>query len=205
MEVQMKPETLAKIELSTWLFRFGNEVFWEKKNEFFPVFNVTGVQKKPDLLVKTSGKRLCAIEVKPATSFGNVTSSMKIIDYYKNYVQNNTSYYIGAEQQTITDFLIATELSVNGHLFKNESVRGVANWIRRDMNVLNSRKKCLNEFEQTFAFVRTLWKMPVFRIVRHKDVSLGVLIANSSGAPARQVMTSNKNGQWVQNFRPVVV
>src|SRR3972149_928043 len=129
MEVgKMRKERVVEINLSKWMREkssFIKGIYFNSKNEMdCETFTTKGRINKPDLVIKMDrgyGIEYIAIEVKTSESDRNVLDSGKILDYYLDYVTEQTKYYIQCEEIKIKYFIIATENSINGFLFKNES------------------------------------------------------------------------------------
>jgi len=124
----MKPEEKAEIILWDWLKTnrensFIEEVYFNRKNQVnAPIFQTSGLNKKPDFLIKIDrgyGMEYIAVEIKDATKSQRVYDANKILRvYYLNYIKGKTNYFIDKEEIKINHFVIATQFSPLGHLFK---------------------------------------------------------------------------------------
>ncbi len=213
----MKPEREVEIKLWDWLKTKGNikEVYFNSKNEVSaPIFKVEGIQKKPDLILKTQddfGLKYCAVEVKDNSKSKNVKDSLKIIDvYFKNYIEKKTKYLINNSEIRIDHFLIATQKSPEGYLYKNETLTD--NWLDKSSGKYNISRPGKYppmiprmEGERTYDFVRHLF--PLYTSIRKKyednECSMGILIGNSEDEfnPYIQSMGFNVNkNKWGQRW-----
>jgi len=128
LEADIPPEEAVKIGLAEWIETDGDaDVYWEKEPSYWkdkpqfrrPTFRVTdGSGKKPDLLIKT-GKRTFAVEVKDAEDTSSVhTGAVENFVYWKEYSLTGTEYIIESDAVDIDAFLLATQYSPEGSLFK---------------------------------------------------------------------------------------
>lgn len=210
----MKSEQKAEIILWDWLKTKSSdvvEVFFNSKNELnWKTFNVKGCQEKPDLLVVFNsgyGDRFCAVEVKPTIHSRGILSARKILNYCKTYLEGKTEYFIEGKKIEIDYFLIATESSPKGYLFKKEIL--IDNLeekekVAKRLIVTKFKSIPIREGHRTFEFVRTLWN--IFKDNRNdfeKKCGIGILIANSEDnfSPYMMVNSYNKNNQkWGQRW-----
>lgn len=116
---QLKEQEIVNL-LSDWLFAWGFNVYQNHKNTRYGVFSVKGeLKQKPDLIITPTRKIpfRCILEVKPA-HMSDVAKGTKIINYYKNFVENKTQYFIDGKKEFTPDFfLLATNQSLYGKLF----------------------------------------------------------------------------------------
>lgn len=140
-----------------WLKQSPNvyEVYFNRKNKLnAPIFKVEGESKEiPDFIVaiRLFGKEeYIAIEIKNGEEGVNIFKSNKILKiYYHNYINKLTSYWIGTKQIKIDRFIIATQYSKQGRLFrdnefiiKNGSGFENSSWINKNVPLLEySRTK----------------------------------------------------------------
>ncbi len=213
----MRKEREVEIKLHNWLKEkssFIRGIYFNSKNELdCSAFITRGRINKPDLIIKIDrgfGVEYIAIEVKTSESDRNVLDSGKILDYYSDYISNQTKYYIDCEEIKIKYFLIATENSINGYLFKNES--NIINNLTykeqtkqlAELGILPSM-----EYERTRQFVRDL--IATFCRFRKKNEmkmkpSLGILTSDfwKDKSPFIFVLSYidylNKKPKWSQRF-----
>jgi len=184
----MKPEAKAEIILWQWLKESPtvHEVYFNRKNSVHAKkFRVEGEKKEiPDLILSCNlfGKEeYIAIEVKDGDDGINVMKSDKILTlYYKNYINKKTKYFIKDKEIKINRFLVATQFSKFGRLFrdnefiiKNRSGFENDSWINKNVP--------LNEYSRTKDFYRMLihnfsekrkkWKIK-------KSEGIGILISD---------------------------
>lgn len=211
----MNPERKVEIKLWDWLKTSKSnilEVYFNSKNEVgAPIFKVSGVQKKPDLIIKYNngyGNKHCVVEVKDNSSSLNVIRADKIIDvYFKNYMDEKTEYLVEGEKIKIDCFVIATQDSVNGFLFKKESL--IDNWLDKESKskyAVSKKYKIIPRMEghRTFEFIRLLWHG--YNKIRNNyktKVGLGILIGNTEDNLNPHLMITNydsKKQRWGQRW-----
>lgn len=189
---EIKPEEKVEIMLWDWLKTKSNdiveEVYFNRINKLnAPVFTTSGINKKPDFLIKIDmgyGIKYIAVEIKDNNRSANVYDSSKILMYYDNYRTNKTLYYINEKQISIDFFVIATQGSIKSKLFNEDRE------LRIESNKLHiGREKqvaCGNEPEYewngTSQFLRTIFSN--FRIYRKEKKII------KSGGPGLGILTS---------------
>lgn len=213
----MRPEEKAEIILWDWLITKSNyikktNIFFNHKNEVgCDVFKVEGSQKKPDLLVNYNdgwGNKVYAIEVKDNSKSQNILKGSKIIDlYFQNYIQGKTKYKINNKIIKIDGFLIASQSSIKGHLFKKEELLDNFEGSKTSSKYIVSKKyKIIPRWEghRTFEFIRMLWnEYGKIRNDHKEKCSLGILIGNKEENfnPYIMITDYNKNTkQWSQRW-----
>ena len=177
----MKPEERAEQILFNWLTtrgEFVEAVYYNRKNEFgIGTFKVKGIQKKPDFIIRINdgwGIKFVAVEIKSSKNSKDILDSKKIIDYYMLYVRGETKYYIENEEIPISYFVVASDKSPEGYLFKEEKLID---------NIKDSKSKSKHyvasigliprfEGHRTYEFIRNLWNW--FKDIRKEyDKRLG--------------------------------
>jgi len=186
----MNPEEESEIVLWDWLKTKGinvKEVYFNRINKLnAPTFQTSGLNKKPDFIVKIDrgyGTEFIAIEIKNTKNSRNVHDSGKILLYYENFILKKTKYLIDGKEIEVKHFVVATEKSKEGKLF-NEDDTIISNQDSSDeWRKTNSKLKLIPEFEyqRTSDFLRRLWAE--WRTLRKKldfkeSPSIGILIAN---------------------------
>ena len=181
----------CELVLWDWLKKQQNvyEVYFNSKNEVKgKIFRVEGETKEiPDLLVacRLFGKEeYLAVEVKDADDSSNVFKGNKILDlYYNNYSKGLTKYFIGDKEVRINKFLVATQYSKFGKLFKtNEQVLINSQAYKEDSkNWLNKIVPKI-EFSRTKDYIRNLiYQFSIWRKKNEKiDAGIGILISDIS-------------------------
>lgn len=204
----MKPEEKAEIILWDWLKTRSShvqEIFFNRKNELnAPRFKTTGMNKKPDFLIKIDrgyGIEYIALEIKFATSSRSVLDSGKILDYYENYYLGDTQYLINNQKVDIHHFAVATQNSPKGHLFNFE--RSIENgWISNDAwRQFNIKYKLEPQYEysETSKFQRNLWNQ--FKRLRSKlDITQGPSIGMIHSEISEVGSTENTPHLFIMNF-----
>jgi len=175
----------------------------------YNIFKTIGSTKKPDIIFK---KPFCeeyiAIELKNSIKSINVRMGTKIIDYYDDYVTSKTKYIIDEKEIEIKHFLIGTQFSPEGHLFKEEF--GFKNNLTGNTGksfAANNNIIPTFEYNLTHNFIRQLWQDWI-RKGKDKTAGVGVLLSDSlneltdnefkDGGPAfmSQIYTTRWNQYW---------
>ena len=101
----MNPEEESEIVLWDWLKTKGinvKEVYFNRINKLnAPTFQTSGLNKKPDFIVKIDrgyGTEFIAIEIKNTKNSRNVHDSGKILLYYENFILKKTKYLIDGKE-----------------------------------------------------------------------------------------------------------
>lgn len=209
----MNPERKVEIKLWDWLITkssYTKKIYFNSVNEIgVETFNVIGNQKKPDFILKISneyGDKYCAVEIKDNSSSLNVLRADKIVDiYYKNYVEKKTEYIINNNKINIDFFVIATQDSINGYLFKNETL--IDNWDDKETSskyIVSKKYKIIPRMEgnRTFEYIRSLWNFfGKYRNNYDKKAGVGILIANTEDNMKPYLMITNYNkNKWGQKW-----
>lgn len=211
----MKPERTVEIILWDWLrqnqgdveevyFNSTNELGWKK-------FRVEGLQQKPDLIIQINkgyGSKFFAVEVKNGEDSLNVLKGWKIVNiYFKNYIEEKTKYFIEDKQIEIDTFLIATQFSLKGYLFKDESIiDNLSEPEKKSKFTAANKYKIIprKEGHRTFEFIRFLWRTYAeIRNNYNKKVGLGILIADSEQEYKPSIMITYyniKTKRWSQRW-----
>jgi hypothetical protein len=150
-------EADAEMILWQWLKQCPDvyEVYFNRKNKLnSPTFRVEGESKEiPDFVVSVrlfGREEHLAIEIKNGEEGINIIKSNKILkNYYANYIKDKTSYWIKDRKINIDRFLIATQYSKFGRLFrdsefiiKNGTGFENSSWINKNVPLLEySRTK----------------------------------------------------------------
>ena len=165
----MVNEENVKHLLTSWLNTFNVDVLWEKKNKWnYPVFKSDSISK-PDLIISKYSMSF-AVEVKDADS-----GSMNILDSFTQilkYARTGSPYYIPNKEIIPTGFLVATQNSINGHLFNGEGIKPVD---KGRQFAIDRQQVPKSEYEQTLNFVRLLWRNAKAQDI---DIPTGALLSN---------------------------
>jgi len=222
----MKPEEKAEIKIWDWLKTKGIniiEIYFNRINQINALkFRVEGnSQEKPDFIVSFQGVNeieFIAIEIKDNKKSMQVQDSQKIINYYKKYFSKETKYFIENKEIKINYFLVATNNSPEGHLFKDELKTGFQDNKEDHESLLKYNLFPRYEFQRTHDFMRSLTAR--FRDLRkeinikEESPALGILIANPNplmvskidNIPYMQIIKYldkrfyGKKSQWSQKF-----
>ena len=211
----MNPEERVEIILWDWLKTKGNfvkEIYFNRKNKLdAPIFQIKGFRKIPDFVLcidNKYGRKYFVVEVKDNSSSINILKGSKIVDlYFKNYIEGKTKYFIEDKKIKIDGFLIASQDSLNGFLFKEEQL--IDNWgePKKKSKLLASKNYKIiprREGNRTFEFVRFLWN--IYGKIRdnyEEKCGLGILIANTEDNFKPYMMITNYDSikkRWGQRW-----
>jgi len=185
-------EETVKHGISTWLIENGIEVWWEKKNSYgYDIFSTSTGAKKPDLLIRWKDNAVL-IEVKNAESFSNVYGSFfQLLGYY-----NNISTVTANNQRlNVTGFIAATQYSIQGRLFGNESLETYESFGDGRKKAISNGYLPYSEYKMKEMFIRLLW-----RARQKPDVFIGALLSsvlNFPSDPAIPTILAKRNGQQI--------
>jgi hypothetical protein len=209
----MKPEEEAEIILWDWLKTKGEsieEIYFNRENKLnWKKFKIQGeIKKIPDFVLKINngyGIKYYAVEVKSSENSKNILNASKILDIYlKNYLNKTTKYFIEDKEIFINGFLIATDKSPQGYLFKKED--WIDNTIKDEgLSKYNASIKYkiipLKEGNRTFEFIRFLWE--IYSKIRNDyetKLDVGIIIGNESIPYMMITSYYNKNKRWTQRW-----
>lgn len=178
-------EEQVKQALTVWLKQFNCKVYWEKKNEYgYDTFkakkNGKGTIEKPDLLIiRDSDSYLC--ETKASLHKSNIYDSLFQILKYCN---EDYEYFINGNQIHPEGYCVATEHSINGHLFepKYESIIPYSDFGEGRKNAVVQGTHPSYEYNMSEQYTRILWR----GAKRHDvEVKVGTLLSNvlNNGIP----------------------
>jgi hypothetical protein len=212
----MKPEEKAEIILWDWFKTQSKnieEIYFNRKNELdWKIFKVVGKSRKiPDMILKINdgyGIKFCVVEIKDASKSMNVLRGCKVIDtYFKNYIEKKTRYLIDDKEVKIDYFTIASQSSLKGYLFKEETFVDNSSDEESKSKILASIKYKiipLKEGNRTYEFIRFLWRIYAeLRQNYEEKCGLGIIIGNSEKNFAPHLMITNydiNKKRWSQRF-----
>jgi len=181
--MKLKPEEETEIKIGMWLKVHGCKFFLNRGSinlmnvMDYNLFKVKGSLKKPDLVFyDPTNKEWNAVELKVGKSGLGIRQSSKIINYYHEYVNNISSYFINKEEIKISNFLVGTFYSPEGKLFLNDYPKTRKN----TEGILTAIKfKLIPPFEyvRTADFVRSLWE-EWGKKTKNPSVGIGVLLSS---------------------------
>ena len=191
-------EKEVTVSIRDWLEHFSFAVYTGGE------FNVVNGRGRPDMLIK---KSWCgAIEVKRSKG-QDVVRATKIINYAKDYC-SVAKYIVDGEEQRVTDFLVATELSMYGRLFDDDLI--ITEKRKAKQRKFYARFPYIEpviEWQRTADFIRSIWREWRER-KGMESINIGVLYSsvnddqatlNGIPYPKRFVMHFSKSPQrWVQ-------
>ena len=192
----MPNEEDVKNLLTGWLKTFKVNVYWEKKNKWsHPKFKCS-TSDKPDLLIENTGGVYWAVEVKNAiVGSKGVHNAMVQI---KRYADIGAKYYIEDCDFTIIPkgYLIATQNSINGHLFDDEEIEQATEgrtW------AIKTGQLPQKEYKDTKNAIRLLWKLAKEDGIEYPIGGLLSNILNSDSSIAPLLLyNKGKHGQMFE-------
>lgn len=202
----IRKEKIVCEQLKQWFEGCGVECWM---NEGEKKFTTKISQKKPDLLIYSSMlNKYIAIEVKIGDSARELHEASKIIDYYKEYINEGIEYYIDGDVIRIDGFAIASLYSMFGKLFKEEGmpIHVSQNSDPRWGTIVNQYSMEPKwEFPRSRDYLRNLWA--VWRRFRERKnlPGLGLILSdilnkekpNGVGTPIIFAMFwDNKKNRW---------
>ena len=194
-EYNSPSEEEVKFRLTSWLSKYGFQVYWEKKNKWeFPVFK-TDNRNRPDLLVIKDDSYCSIIEVKRASDGHGIKMGSKILDYYSDYVSGKTKYYIDDKLVKPKCFLQATECSVDGRLYYDDVVKPPSEERIRAIGICATPEI---EYVRGFDHIRSLWEEWRRRELVTPPYMIGLLLGDVCGRPEIFCQRFNENSKWVQ-------
>lgn len=210
----MKPEEKAEIILWDWLITKGEnvqDIYFNRRNKLgWKTFQVKGILRKPDFIIKINdgySDKYIVVEIKSSKNSKDILDAKKIIDYYMLYVREETKYYIDNQEIPISYFIIGSDSSPKGYLFREETlIDNIKQTQSKSKYCVASKYKIIPRFEgsRTFEIVRSLWNW--FKEIRNeyeKKCGLGILIADIDNDFVPKMMLSHYNynkGRWSQRW-----
>jgi hypothetical protein len=189
MEIKNEKDTM--IVLSNWLSNFNIKIWWNQKNNHnFPQFT-TKSSKRSDLLMYANNKYY-VIECKQADQ------KKKIYDAFfqlLNYSIDDTVYQIDDNPIRIDGYLLATENSINGHLFdvKYDILMTGNDFSEQRQWAINDGQIPICEHSMTEMICRLLW-----RGISEYDIKypIGVLLSDKLNNSFITPMLLMKHGKF---------
>ena len=114
----MRKEHNVCKELKKWFNRFGVKCWLNEGQE---KFTTKLSQRKPDIIIySVQLDQYIAIEVKSGDDKNAIRNGVKILDYWKDYVDGKIKYYIKTTEIKISSFCFATLGAMNGKVFLDD-------------------------------------------------------------------------------------
>ena len=206
----LKPEEKVEIKIGVWLMQHGCDVYFNRNSKKFnslipnyKIFKVNGSRKKPDIIFRNPrDDSYNAVELKDASKTINLRKGTKIIDYYNEYINSKAIYFIDDKKILIDHFLIGTEYSSEGHLFKEEL------GFKNNINSENKGKQIAVkyhmipkfEYNKTHEFIRQLWQ-DWNRSGKNNMAGVGILLSDSLKELKENVFTDGNPAIISQIYR----
>jgi len=186
------------LAISNWLKPIHVDIWWNQENNDYPVFHTKGLNRS-DILIK-SNNQYFLIECKIASHNSNIYNGFFQL---LNYSKSDTKYMIDNKQVELNGFVLATEHSINGHLFepKYEVLMAEKDFSESRMIAVNRGEIPKKEYSMTEAICRMLWRgISEYKI----ESSIGVLLSNNLNdgvSPYPLLLMKNKKQQYMQVLR----
>jgi len=119
------PEDEINRSLSQWLRHDDRNVYWDRDRTYGNGTFSVSTRQRPDLVV-TSKHRNYAIEVKRSWDSSNIhDGAVQVYRYWKDLVDREAKYTVDGRTLNIDAVLLASDKSVEGHLFHDWSKKDV--------------------------------------------------------------------------------
>ena len=190
-----------------WLEDTGYSVYIEKQ---FVVKGSGG--RRPDIICGTKNV-WSAIEVKIG-KIADIQSSYKIIEYATEY-RGGARYFVDDVEILITNFLVATEFSTKGYLFKDD-VLPSKKW-REKQAEQHTKRPFIEpywEMQRSADFVRSVWKIWKDRD-NMRNLNIGVLLSSVNDSQKTLDATpipkmfvvhySKSSSRWTTWWKPLCI
>lgn len=191
----MITENDALSRLSIWLKQYGWIVYQDKKNKLDnQIFHVKGESKKKPDLITIKGNYIIAVEVKSGSNSRDLGVYSKTSEYFKNYNEDKTFYFdYNNNIICISDFVIGTYFSPDGHLYYKETLRECS---ERHLGAYRRNLNPKNEYGATFQIVRRgMWDHIDYDKYRKYSTGIGALLSTTldgkENRPATFIMASH--------------
>lgn len=198
--------------LSGWLTGHGAKVLWGDSNDRgYDTFSLSSSRKRPDLLVLTGTENI-VVEVKDATQSSNVYDGMREThEYWKLCEWGDCSVQIGDTNVGTDTFVVATQFSPDGHLFKPDREGGCRQTYNEDDHDWNKTGRPPYEYRLTETVPRTMWRYAWSeagsRGLQNNEIqrSIGALLSRSldgdpqlgeQGAPKLLTYDGDRTQSW---------
>ncbi len=175
----MRKEHNVCKELKKWFNRFGVKCWLNEGKE---KFTSKLSQRKPDMIIySVQLDQYIAIEVKSGGDKNAIRSGVKILDYWKDYVDDKIKYYIGYNKINISSFCFATLGAMNGKIFlDDEEPRDSYNDKKTQWKLTQLKYKLEPrwEYPKSKEYLRLLWAN--WKRIRKKEYQpgIGVILSN---------------------------
>jgi len=167
------PEDQVRLTLSRWLTQHGARVYWDRSHSYgYNTFS-PGQQARPDLLIEGQFNRF-AVEVKVGNDSSDIHDALpQIVNYWESVVDGETNYTVDGKEIDIDGFLLATENSPFGRLYRAEGESDVLRTETGDGRRIAVENGHLPERESNASerIIRAVWR---FAKDRRPDAELGI-------------------------------
>jgi len=207
----MRKEHNVCLTLKKWFEKFGVKCWLnEGKNKFTTKLS----QKKPDLIIYSIQlNQYIAIEVKPGDNKTEIANGFKILDYWKDYVDEKIKYFIGKNQIKISSFCFATIGCMNGKIYLDDNILkdSIANakteWQKCQVK---HRLEPRFEYAESKKYLRNVWgawRTRAYNRKKEYQPGIGVILAdilNNPSVDAENLYITHPllfDMQWRLSFR----
>lgn len=172
--------------ISKWLeTEIDATVFWgEDPPEGNHLFHFTKSNKRPDLLVSSSQNYV--IEVKDGNDSAAIYDAMRELhEYWRGYEFGEVGVKSENQEINIDAFLLATQFSPEGHLFKLEREQGFRRTYDNKESGWNAEMRPQFEYARSESIPRILWRYAWYEAETRQEQSrenigtaIGVLLSD---------------------------
>lgn len=196
-------ERKAQREIADWISEAANaEVYWaEDPPKEYDRFSFTGTGGRPDLLAVSD--RTTVVEMKDGTDSAGVYDAMADIhEYWRSYEFGNTTVQTDETSVKVDAFVVTTQFSTDGHLFKQDPEDTAPAGDDRekgfrktysDNETWNEGLRPQYEYARTEAIPRIMWRYAWSEAENRQNVSrenintgLGVLLSDTLDTNPKQ-------------------
>lgn len=161
-------ERAAQASVADWLRANGHDVYWsEDPPEQDGRFALTGTKDRPDMLA--DGDLTVVLEMKDGTDSAGVYDAMRDIhEYWRLHEFKGIGIRAGGTDIDVDAFGVATQFSVDGHLFKRDAENEEPSGDDREKGfrrtyadhevAWNSEMRPQYEYARTEAIPRIMWR-----------------------------------------------
>jgi len=175
----MEYEKIVCDKLKIWFNEYNIDC-WHNYGE--NQFHIQGSKKKPDMIIYSKNiNQYIVIEVKPGEKSKDIYDADKVvINYWNDYTNGITKYFINDKEIKINSFTVATYSSMYGKIFQDDYELLGLNDCTDQFNIYNKKRKIepLWEYRRTRDYLRHLWAE--WRHLREKkeQPGVGIIVAN---------------------------
>ncbi|WP_232688485.1 hypothetical protein [Halobacterium zhouii] len=206
-------ERAVQQELSEWLQRETDcEVYWgEDPDGEFGRFGYAGLDDRPDMLI-TGGLNVVTEVKDGADSAGIYNAMSQLHRYWKAYEYDDASVHVDGDEVSIDAFILATQYSQDGHLFKPEREQGQRETYDPQSEGWNKTHRPQFEYARTEAIPRIQWRYAWHEAEQRQTTDrseigcgLGVLLSDKLDESPEQASFADFDSCTTVSTRPMIL